>query len=303
MATVSTPENRVIFAQKESDDKVDIGIIIVSWNVKNALLKNLEALHESRGNVTSRIIVVDNASSDGTTAEVGKKFSDVVLIVNQDNLGFAKAVNQGISVSGARHILLLNPDMIIKSDSLLKTVEYLDEHQDVGILGGKLEKPDGSLLPSVRRFPDFKSQAAILLKFTKIFPKILDNYLWTNFDYNREGQVPSVRGSYFAVSENGLKKLPKLDERYFIWFEEVDYCRAMSETGLKTVYVPSISAVDLFGQSFKQRNLFWKQKIFSRSMEKYFWKWQPGIRAAIISCFRLFTVSSAWIYDLLFRSS
>ncbi|MFH1620667.1 MAG: glycosyltransferase family 2 protein [Patescibacteria group bacterium] len=301
MDTLSTPENNVNFAKLRNGDKVDIGIIVVSWNVKDILVKNLSALYESRGNVTSRIIVVDNASNDGTAEEVKAKFPDVTLIVNHENAGFAKAVNQGLEVASSKHVLLLNPDMLVQNDSLQKTIEYLDAHDEVGILGAWLIKPDGSTLRSIRRFPDLVSQIVILLKLSKIFPSLPDNYSWNDFDYAEEKQVPSIRGSYFAISENGLKKIPRLDERYFIWFEEVDYCRSMAESGLKTMYVPSIKAMDLFGQSFRQRALYWKQKNFTRSMEKYFWKWKPGVGAALISCLRPFVVFAAWIHDLMLR--
>jgi GT2 family glycosyltransferase len=298
METLSTPENHVDFAKKDNSGLVDIGVVVVSWNVKDALIKNLESLYASRGRISARIIVIDNASGDGTVQELTARFPEVVLIANKENAGFAKAVNQGIKTANSRHVLLLNPDMTVMSDALQKTTAYLDGHADVGVLGARLSRTDGTVFKSVRRLPDFKSQLATMLKLSRIFPALTQRYLMTDFDYGKEQDAPSVRGSYFAMSENALKKIPLLDERYFIWFEEVDYCHAISRAGLKVRYMPEITAIDLASLSFKQRKLSWKQKHFTKSMAQYFWKWQPGLGAAAISILRFPVVCAAWLHDL-----
>ncbi len=296
METLTTLESQVKQAQNGSSAPVDLGVVIVSWNVKDLLLKNLESIRKSLGSISIRVIVVDNASSDGS-AEAVKGMNDVMVIANTENLGFSKAVNQGIAVSNARHVLLLNPDMAVSADAFAKTVAYLDAHPDVGVLGGKLLNADGTILKSVRRFPDFNSQLAVLLKLPHVFPHINDYYLATDFNYEKEQNAPTVRGSYFAISSEALKRVGRLDERYFIWFEEVDYCAETLKAGLKVVYVPSIVAQDFVGKSFAQRKRYWKQVQFSKSMSQFFWKWHAGWQAAVISMVRPFPILAAWIAD------
>lgn len=292
--------SRVRIVSASSNERVDLAVVILNWNVKDLVIRNLETLLTSQGSISMRIIVVDNASHDGSVEEIRRRFPDIPLIANTENLGFAKGVNQGIAIARARHVLLLNPDMCVTPEACARTVAYLDTHARVGVLGGKLLSADGSVYPSVRRFPDVWSQVAILLKLSRLFPRLLDRYLWKDFDYECEQIVPSVRGSYFAISGPALEKLGGLDERFFIWFEEVDYCMQAIRAGFEVAYVPSIEAQDLVGRSFAQRKLFWKQRQFSRSMAQYFWKWHPAWRALLISCVRPLPVVVAWFHDRLF---
>jgi len=266
--------------------------------VKDLLLQNLEAMRKSTGNISARVIVVDNASNDGSVEAI-QGSADVLVIANTANLGFAKAVNQGIAKANARHVVLLNPDMKVSPDALTKTVAYLDAHPDIGVLGGKLLKADGSVLPSVRRLPDVWSQTATLLKLPHLFPKMLDQYMYSDFNYTKEQEAPSIRGSYFAMSNKALEKLGGLDERFFIWFEEVDYCVQASKAGLKIMYVPSITSQDFVGKSFAQRKRYWKQVQFSRSMSQFFWKWHAGWQAMLISLIRPLPIAAAWLADQL----
>lgn len=298
MDALTTLESRIRIVHRGSLDTADLAVVIVSWNVKDLLLQNLAAIRQSVGSVSIRTIVVDNASKDGS-AEALKDVQDIELVANSSNLGFAKAVNQGIKIGNARYVLLLNPDMKVSPDAFAKTVAYLDAHPDVGVLGGKLLNADGSVVPSVRRLPDVWSQMAILLKLPHVFPHILDRYLFTDFDYSKEQDAPSVRGSYFTISKNALAKLGGLDERYFIWFEEVDYCAQVLKAGMKVVYVPSIVTQDFIGRSFAQRKRYWKQVQFSKSMAQYFSKWQPGIAAALIWTIRPLPIAAAWVADKL----
>lgn len=296
MVEVTTLETAPNLALRDSSERVDIAVVIVSWNVKDLVTKNLESLRKTTGAVNARIIVVDNASTDGT-AEMLREAQDVVLIANSSNVGFARACNQGIERGNARHVLLLNPDMHVSPDALAKTVEYLDSHPSVGVLGAKLLHEDGTTLKSVRRFPDVWSQLAILLKLPHVFSQVTSKYLYSDFDYTREQDAPTVRGSYFAISHTALEKVGKLDERYFIWFEEVDYCAETIKAGLHVRFVPSIIAHDLVGKSFAKQRRYWKQVQFSRSMSQFFWKWQPGWRAMLISLVRPVPIALSWIAD------
>lgn len=278
-------------------DRADLAVQIVSWNVRDLLTENLRSLFQSQGEITAEVIVIDNGSEDGTVEAVSSEFPSVRVIVNPDNKGFAAANEQGMRVMKARHCLLLNPDMRLAPDALSKTVEYLDAHADVGVVGASLSSSNGTVVKSVRRFPDIWSQIAILLKLPRLFPRITDRYLQTDFDYDREQTVDSVRGSFFAINRTALDRLGGLDERYFVWFEEVDYCRQVIRSGMKVMYTPSIHATDLVGRSFVQRRVYWKQKEFTRSMIQYFEKWQPRWQAVILKIARPFVLAGAWVVD------
>ena len=122
----------------ELTSEVDLAIIIVGYNVRALTLKNIETLLESEGEITARIILVDNCSKDDTAAVVKATFPVVHVIQNERNVGFSRAVNQGIAVSSARHVLLLNPDMRVTQDAIARFVAYADAHPAVGVIGGKL---------------------------------------------------------------------------------------------------------------------------------------------------------------------
>jgi GT2 family glycosyltransferase len=251
----------------------DLAVVIVTWNVKDAVLENLRSIFASSPMPVLDVILVDNASHDGTVEAVRSAFPEVRIIANMENFGFAKACNQGLAASSARHALLLNPDMRVEPDAFAKTIAYLDAHPDVAVLGAKLIGQDGKPMHHLRRFPTLVNQAVIALKLQRVFPGVIDRYMGKDLDLEKEQDVDSVRGSYFAINHTALEKVGLLDERYFIWMEEVDYCRQVKQKGMRVRYVPSIVAHDLVGKSFSQRNIWWRRKQFSSSMAKYFLKW------------------------------
>jgi hypothetical protein len=256
-----------------AESQKDLAVIIVSWNVKDAVLKNLRSVFASSPMPALDVILVDNASEDGTVETVREAFPDVRLIANKENRGFAAACNQGLAASSARHALLLNPDMRVEPDALAKTVDYLDAYPNVAVLGSKLVGEDGKPMHHLRRFPTLRDQFVILSKLTHLFPKTIYRYMGRDLDLEQEQDVDSIRGSYFAINRSALDAIGLLDERYFIWFEEVDYCRRVKEKGMSVRYVPSIVAHDSVGKSFAQRGRWWKRKQFLTSMMKYFLKW------------------------------
>jgi len=260
---------------------MDISIVIVSWNVADRLENNLTALFESRG-LTYEVFVVDNASGDRTVEMIKNNFPNVELIVNKENLGFAKACNQAIVKSKGRYILLLNPDMLVKPDTLVRTVDWLDKNNQAAIAGIKLINENDEIIPQVRRFPKLFDQFLVASKIAHAFPFLLNHYLYKNFDYEKDAQVDSIRGSFFVIRRSAYEKLGLLDTRYFIWFEEVDYCRLAKASNLEVWYTPIAISVDYIGQSFKKVSLSKAQNYFKDSMLAYFKKWQPAWQLLIL---------------------
>ena len=259
---------------------MDISIIIVSWNVKEKLQANLQALLPSLDGLKAEVIVVDNNSQDGSQEMIKTEFPLVQLISNKENLGFAKANNQALKIAQGDYILLLNPDMLVFPQTIKRLLSWADNKPEAVVVGCRLETENGTLLPHIRRFPRLSNQLAIVLKLPHIFPSIVDKYLFKNFDYSCAQKVDSIRGACFLINRSSWRKisagsLPLLDERYFIWFEEVDFCRQVSEKGGEVWYTPVSSCVDYVGQSFNQVDVEHKQIYFQDSMLKYFFKWKP----------------------------
>jgi GT2 family glycosyltransferase len=272
---------------------MDLSIIIVSWNVKESLRSNLRALQASSGALTLEIFVVDNNSSDGSAAMVREEFPAVRLLANSENLGFAKANNQALRLATGDFILLFNPDMMVQTDTLENLWRWSASHPEATVVSGRLLSPSGENIRHVRRFPKFLDQLLIVLKVPHFWPAVLNRYLCRDFDYQKAARVDSVRGSFFLINRAAYKRIsaatgidvaePFLDERYFLWFEEVDFCRQVYQSGGEVWYTPAATAIDQVGQSFKQVKTRQAQAYFSASMLAYFKKWEPAWQSWFLS--------------------
>lgn len=241
--------------------------IIVSWNVREALRQCLENVRRSIG-VVVRTVVVDNASADGSADMVERAFPEVRLIKNQGNRGFAAAVNQGIERSRG-DVLLLNPDALLQPDTLEKLEHGLARNPHAGIVGPQLRYPDKALQPSVRRFPRAVDLVLTLLKLPNFFPGLLKRYAATDLDYDRQQVVDQVMGSCFLIRRRTLEDVGTFDERFYLWFEEVDFCKRAKAKGWMTMLIPDAQAAHERGASFKQLPPVQKQGILMRSMYHY----------------------------------
>ncbi len=266
---------------------MDLSIIIVSWNVKDKLRENLAALYKSEGDFKLEIFVVDNNSGDGSAAMVAADFPNVRLIANADNLGFAKANNQAIKSVSGKFILLLNPDMRVRPDTLKNILAWAENNSQATVCGCKLVNEKGDVVKQIRRFPGFWDQLMITLKVPHVFPSVVNGYLGSGFDYSQAAKVDSIRGAFFLINREQYKKIsgleqPLLDERYFIWFEEVDFCREVYKLGGEVWYTPAAECLDYVGASFSQVKRGKTQEYFSDSMLKYFKKWEKGWKYIVL---------------------
>lgn len=259
---------------------MDISVVIVSWNVKDKLRANLQALYNSQNEFSFEVFVIDNQSSDDSVKMIEAEFPQVKLIINQDNFGFAKACNQGIKESLGEFVLLLNPDMKVFPDTLSQMFDFMKNQETATVAGCHLVDSAGQTIPQVRRFPRLSDQLAIVLKLPHFFKGITKKYLYSDFDYGRAQKVDSIRGSFFMISKSRYAqidqgRLPLLDERYFIWFEEVDFCRSVYKLGGEVWYNPLVKCEDYVGASFSQVKRGKTQLYFRSSMLQYFLKWRP----------------------------
>ena len=287
---------------------MDLSIIIVNWKVKDLLEKCLRSIFEQSKDISfacpagakrlcGEIFVVDNASGDGSVEMVREKFPQVDLTASTENLGFAKGNNLAAKKANGKYVLLLNPDTEILDNALEKMVKFMNNHPECGIAGCKLLNPDLSLQPSVRAFPTFASQAFILLKLHHLFPhsKAMYHYLMQNFDYEKTQEVDQVMGAFFMIQREVIDQIGLLDEKFWIWFEEVDYCKRAKDAGWKILYTPEAKIIHHYGQSFKQVLNVKRQKDFNKSLSYYFKKHGTKGEWIVIQILRPMSLFLSWL--------
>lgn len=254
----------------------NVSIIIVSWNVKDELLACLKSIQNCLKGFSPEVIVVDNGSSDCTSETIKKQCPWVRLIENEakDNIGFAKANNQGIKISHGDFLLFLNPDTLIYPTTLENLMRLANNYPDAGFVGPKILNPDHTHQPSIRSFPTLASQLLIYLKLHRLFPdlKIVRSYFQLDFDPSFEQTVEQIMGACFMTKRSVLDKIGLFDESFYLWFEEVDLQKRAQAAGFKNYFTPNAQIIHEKGKSFDQRKAVNKQKILIQSMIHYFSK-------------------------------
>jgi N-acetylglucosaminyl-diphospho-decaprenol L-rhamnosyltransferase len=273
---------------------MDLSIIIVNWNVKELLRSCLASLSDERRllpHLTSEIIVVDSASSDGSPEMVRQEFPHVRLIASDKNLGYAGGNNAGVAAGHGRYLFLLNPDTVVKPGALAELVGYLDAHPTVGALGPQLLWPDGTVQSSRRRFP---SRASLFWESTLLgqwFPhnRASRRYHLADQLPDHPQQVDWVVGAAILVRRTAWQQIGPIDESFFMYFEETDWCRRSAELGWETHYLPTAQVIHYEGKSSEQgvaaRTLrFQRSKL--RYARKYFGAgWAAGLRLFLWATF------------------
>lgn len=275
---------------------MDLTIIIVSWNVCDLLhgcLGSISPAERSSGEhqvPSSEIIVVDNASDDGSPAMVRTEFPHVHLIANKENRGFTAANNQGLGVSSGRYLLLLNPDTEVVEDALPAMVRYMEAHPQVGALGPRLCYPDGSLQPSRRRFPTLATglvESTVVQEWWTDNP-VLRRYYMDDTPDDVVQPVDWVVGACLLVRRQAYEQAGGLDEGFFMYSEELDWCRRIKDAGWEVVYLPTATVIHHEGKSSEQvvpaRHIY-----FQSSKVRYFRKHHGALQAELLRWFLLGT--------------
>ncbi len=231
----------------------DVSIIIVNWNTRQLLADCINDIKSYTHDLTYEIIVVDNASSDGSQEMVRTTFPDVHLIANTENVGFARANNQAIRGSRGRYVLLLNSDAFVRDQTIAQTVAFMDAHPDAGMVGCKLRYADGRLQPSCTTFPTLFTELLIATQLERLFPKsrLFGTYRMTYWNFNDIREVDVIMGAYMLVRATAIEQLGMLDESYFMYSEEVDWCYRFKQNGWKVYFYPYVEAIHLWGGSSK----------------------------------------------------
>ncbi|OGP49433.1 MAG: hypothetical protein A2Y79_09960 [Deltaproteobacteria bacterium RBG_13_43_22] len=284
---------------------MDLSVITVTWNSEEKIIKQIQSVCAGCREISFEQIVVDNASGDKTIEVINTNFPEITLIMNLKNEGFGYSNNLGAKLAQGEFILFLNPDMEIEAEGLDKIVKWMRGNREVGIGGCKLVDKQGNFLDEAkpRRFPKNWEMLVLIFKLFHLMPSLLNKYLSSNFNPNKEQEVDSVRGSFLMIRREIIEKLGwAFDPRYFIWFEDVDLCREVKSLGYQIKYTPITTCMDYFGQSFDQKDLLWKQKKFTESMLKYFRKWEPWYKWIWIMMLRPMGIILTWIYLKIFQN-
>jgi GT2 family glycosyltransferase len=230
---------------------VTMSIVIVSWNTREILRDCLASIYENAAPEEFQIIVVDNDSADGSAEMVKEQFPKVDLIVNDDNLCFAAANNVGFKIAKGDYILLLNSDTIVLGDALQKTLAYAQSKPDYGIVSCKILNEDHSLQPNCFMLPSFLNSVLFLTGMYKLFPnsKFFGRAEMTWWDYANEIDVEALKGCFMLVRKEALDQVGGMDEQFFMYSEEIDWCYRFSKQGWKLGFYPDASIIHLGGVS------------------------------------------------------
>ncbi len=298
----------------------DLSIVIVSWNVRDLLRRCLQSIYNPEvdcgGEQTAsasgwtapslalQVIVVDNASSDGSAKMVREGFPNVRLVVNQNNRGFPAANNQGITVADGRYVMLLNPDTEIVSHALTELIAFADRHPAVGMIGPQLLNPDGSVQSSRRRFPtlttafiestwlqpaivDLRSRT-LLGSLTAPLRRLLERYYVSDRPDDEIQDVDWITGAAMLARREAINDVGLMDEGFFMYSEELDWCRRFRQAGWRVVYLPTAQIVHHVGKSSEQV-VAARHIHFQTSKVRYFRKYNGALAAAALRWYLLAT--------------
>ncbi|MEA3288108.1 MAG: glycosyltransferase [Candidatus Marinimicrobia bacterium] len=293
-----------------------LSIIIVNYNVKAFLQQCLESILRTTQDLESEIFVVDNHSVDGSIEMLKEQFPQIKLIANAENLGFAKANNQALEQATGEYVWLLNPDTLVQEDTAEKLIESMEADSDIGLLGCKILNDDGSLQLACRRsFPTPWVAFTKILGLANLFPKSkwFGRYNLTHLDPDEAYPVEAISGSCMFIRRKALEAVGHLDETFFMYGEDLDWCFRFGQAGWKVFYTPETSIVHYKGESskvaawdsmthfYRAMDIFAKKHFKSTSRFPLHWILRGGIliRYLLSIISKLGKNSIGYIFDLL----
>lgn len=254
---------------------MDLSIIIISYNSKQFIQKCLNSLLTSASHLALEIIVVDNASQDRSADLIKTSFPNVKLICNLENLGYARACNQGIEEAKGEYLFILNPDTELSGGSPEAMIRFIDEHPRCGVLGPKLLDEGGKTEFSCRAFPSYS--AVFFNRYsllTRMFPrsKYADRYLKTNWQHDTVKEVDWVSGAAMMIRKDCLDQIGNFDEDFFMYCEDVDICRRARDKGWQIFYYPYLELTHIIGGSIRHTSpsaIIWHNQSMWHYYKKY----------------------------------
>jgi GT2 family glycosyltransferase/glycosyltransferase involved in cell wall biosynthesis len=285
---VADPSPEVIETQPATADP-QVSVVIVSYNCRATLTSCLESLSADETAPPTEVIVVDNGSVDGTVAAVEARFPWVRIIANHANVGFARAMNEGLSLARGEIVLALNPDTVVPAGALSKSVAELERHPDVGMLGVKLVRPDGTFDHACKRgFPTVTSALFYFLGLSRLRPRSphFAQYTAGQLGEDETGTVDAINGAFMLVKREAVDEVGPMDERYWLYAEDIDWCRRFWDSGWKVLYWPGVHIIHRKGGSSGDIRSWDLNRAFHRSMWLFYKKHvapeQPPVVAGFV---------------------
>jgi len=277
-----------------------VSILIITRNTCALTRAAVASVHESRDSLRKEMIIVDNGSTDDTAAALPREFCDVKYIRSERNLGFAGANNLGARQAAGEFLLLLNSDARLQPDSLRLAVEWMRAHPDCGIAGAQLFSPDGSRQNSIANFPTLATELLNKSLLRRVFPK---RFPGKEQQFREPVEVESVIGAFMLVREAVWRAVGGMDERYFFFLEETDFCRAARERGWKVFHLPQVKVWHEQGGSAGQVQAAARIEYW-RSRYTYFAKHHSAWTRAVLRPGLVVRLAANWLCSgLLFLAS
>ena len=247
-AIVANPQ---MVSSRPQVGRASLSVVIVVWNAKKYVIECLESMREYCQEVYDEVIVVDNASSDGTPELIAQQFPEFRLIRNTENLGFAKANNIGMAECAGDYVCLVNSDVKFVSDCLSPMLTYLSDNPQVGMVGPKMLGRDGKVWRSTMRFPTVWNQFCRALGLDVAFKKsqLFGGYLMSDFDHESTMPVEVLNGWFVLVRHSALEKVGLLDPQFFMYGEDVDWCYRFHLAGEGAIFLAEAEAIHYGGAS------------------------------------------------------
>lgn len=235
---------------------MDISIIIVNFNTCRLTMDCLESVLQSETDYTYELILIDNASRDDSVARIKAAFPQVTLVANEENAGFSRANNQGMKLASGRYVLLLNSDTLIRKDTLQTMTAYMEAHPEAGAAGCKVVLPSGGLDKACKRgFPTPSASFYYAFGFSRLFPDNprFNGYQLGYLDADKEHEIDCLVGAFMLVRRETIDRVGGLDEAFFMYGEDLDWCYRIKQAGWGIRYYPNTSIVHLKGGSARKR--------------------------------------------------
>ena len=266
-----------------------LSVVVINWNTRRLLERCLESLFASAADIKDlEVLVVDNGSSDGSAEMVASRFPLAALLANAENMGFARANNLAMSRAAGDYILILNPDTEVVGTAVPEMLRFADDHPDVAVVGPQLLNPDGTIQSSRRRFPSAATaflESTVLQRWLPHHPALQRFYMLDRDDWHTQ-EVDWVVGAALLVRRAAVLQVGTMDEGYFMYSEELDWCRRFAGAGWKVVYHPAARVIHHGGQGSDQ-DVFHRHTRFQHSKTRYFEKYYGRGFAQLLRVFLL----------------
>lgn len=274
-----TPENPY-------DMKVDISIIILSWNDRQHLEECLQSLSNCTKSRAVEIVVVDNASTDGSPEIVEDRFPGVRLIRNKENIGFARGNNMGVKASHGKYVCLLNSDIKVSNGCIEALADYLEQHPDIGMIGPRILNGDMTHQSSCRTFPTLWNNFCSATGAASAFmgSKLFSGEHMFYFKGDRILDVDVLVGCFWMARREAINEFGLLDEDFFMYAEDVDWCKRCWDAGWRVVFLPEAQAIHYRGGSSVKQDPVWVAVTQQRSILRYWHKHHGAVGCFSMAC-------------------